>query len=819
MQAVLMLPKNNEDAQKFCTMIAVKNTHSTLILFSVFLLHFYTSTLGQVHNSPLPVMAELPTDTNAIVAITYPELTKREGKTLQLPVPPAAHPRLYLMPKDIAELQQKMGSPQMQKCKVRLLSAAAFSTDGLLQLTGAKHNNNIEVRNAIEAKALLYVLNQNKASGDEALSAVLNYFATLKIDPALPDVSREIGRAIVTGSIVYDWCYPLLSAAQKSILIGRMETLAIQMEIAWPQIKSGSITSHTVEAQMARDMLSLSIATYNENPIIYKRVAGRIFSEFLPARQFFYPAGYHHQGTAYGAYRFYWDVWTTLIFDRMGYPNIYGKDQQKVPGYFMYNRRPDGQMMRDGDDYNEQFTPFGKWWELGKGALLYAGSYFKNPIVISEGLKERAWGDASDYLFDFLFADVGGYNAAATKSTLPLSQYFPKPLGAMVARTGWEHGIASNDVIATMKIQAYNFSNHQHLDAGSFQLYYKGPLAVQSGIYQGTNGGYGSEHFKNYSQRSIAHNTMLVHDPKEKFIWHNQPIINDGGQPYPNDAHEPVNMNELLTQGYETGEVLAHSFGPDTLKPEYTYLKGELAKAYGKKVNSFQRSFVFLNLGKASVPAVLIVNDRVVAADKNFKKTWLLHCVEEPHINGGTTTVSRTEKGYSGRLLNTTLLPQLGNVYIKKTGGAGKEFFIADRNFPQSIVAPANAGDSAVWRIEVSPKIPNQTDHFLNVMQVMDYNDSLQNLPIEKLETDLFTGVIIGDRVVLFSKTGKRIAKPFKIKITKKKAFKVLIADVQNGQWQLVSVHQKKPATRQVKSDGHSLYFNAGQGSYLLKPL
>jgi heparin/heparan-sulfate lyase len=124
-----------------------------------------------------------------------------------------------------------------------------------------------------------------------------------------------------------------------------METLATKMEIEWPNIKGSSITSHTVEAQLSRDMLSLDIATYDENPEIYKRVVGRIFAEFIPARQFYYPSGYHHQGSAYGAYRFNWEIVTTYIFDRMGYPNLYGKNQAKIPYYFIYNRRPDGQLV------------------------------------------------------------------------------------------------------------------------------------------------------------------------------------------------------------------------------------------------------------------------------------------------------------------------------------------------------------------------------------------------------------------------------------------------------------------------------------------
>jgi hypothetical protein len=89
-------------------------------------------------------------------------------------------------------------------------------------------------------------------------------------------------------------------------------------------------------------------------------------------------------------------------------------------------------------------------------------------------------------LFDFLFIDP--FVPDQKDLSLPLTRYFQSPLGNMVARTGWGAEISSNTVVAEMKVGVYNFANHQHLDAGNFQIYYKGPLAVNSGIYQGKTG-------------------------------------------------------------------------------------------------------------------------------------------------------------------------------------------------------------------------------------------------------------------------------------------------------------------------------------------
>lgn len=757
----------------------------------------------------------LSPDTSQIAEIVYPKLTKREGLGIQLPVPPDDHPRLYLTAKDIPLLKDKLNDPVFKNFKEHLAESAAYQTNGNLSSVKEHYNDDLKIRDAIEAKALMYVLDLDQQKGRDAVNAVLNYFRTLKADKTGQDYTRVMGREIVTGSIVYDWCYPLLSAQQKQFLIRHMEALATQMEIGWPQIKGSSITGHTVEAQLSRDMLSLAIATYNEKPQIYERVAGRIFAEFVPARRFYEPAGYHHQGSAYGAYRFNWDMFATYIFDKMGYPDLYPKAQSQIPYYFIYSRRPDGQLLRNGDDYTEQGTPFGKWWPLGQSAFFLAGSYYKDPIVINEGLKERPLAQGNDAIFDFLFFDTKAIGHQ-TKNALSLTRYFQEPFGAMIARTGWEDGIASPDVVAMMKVQSYNFSNHQHLDAGSFQLYYKGPLTVQSGIYQGTTGGYGDEHFKNYSQRSIAHNTMLVYDPDEHFSLHGKAIINDGGQQYPNGGIEAENLDSLLAKGYHTGTVLAHAFGPDPVKPDFTYLKGDLTKAYSGKVSDFKRSFVFINFKDPVIPAALIVFDHLVTSKKGFKKYWLMHCVEEPKVDSIYTTVSRTQKGYAGKMINTTLLPEKSNLVINKVGGAGRAYEVFGKNFPQAMVSPAIASaDSAVWRIEVSPRKPAEANLFLNVMEVMnnDVKPTKALLP-ERIETGLLTGAKILDRIVLFSKSGLLVNQPFELSVSGNAM--VLITDLEKGDWNVGCTDHPQNTVGIVMNDQQLIYFKAGSGKYLI---
>lgn len=755
-------------------------------------------------------------DASRLVEIVYPPLTEREGKDLQLPVPPDEHPRLFFRKADVPRIRAKSDHPLMKNCWETLRQQAKYQTDGTLVRENSIHNVDMQVIQAIEARAFLYAFEGDRTCGNEAIDFLFNLHNSLIINPEKPDVCRDIGRVILTTALVYDWCHDLIKEDEKASLIAVMESLATEMEVKWPRLVQGSVCGHGVEAQLARDLLSCGIAVYDEKPDIYTRAAGRIMAEFIPALNFWYPGGHHHQGSAYGPIRYQWEIYITLLFDRMGYPQIVDPLQGKVPYYWLYTRRSDGQLLRDGDDFNEQYMPFGEYWDFP--VIAYVASYYKDNVLMGEAMKQDAIG--KNCLFDILLVDPALLTVdpallpGKDKSALPLTRYFPSPYGGMVARTGWEDGMEASSVVAEMKVAEYYFANHQHLDAGCFQLYYKGPLAVQSGIYQGTEGGYGGSHFTHYYQRSIAHNCLLVYDPDEKFIWHNREVSNDGGQRFPANASEPATITKVLTGDYRRAEVLAHDFGPDIQKPEYSYLKGDLANTYTGKVTHHNRSFVFLNLDNAEIPAALIVYDYITSAQKDFKKTWLMHCVQEPVFDGNSFEIRCDKKGYNGRLVNMTLLPLAENLQMVKVGGLESQFVVGGINYPQQLIAEKNSGDGAAWRMELSPRQAAETDCFLNVMQVMDAKGAVVPLKVEKIETDHHTGMKMGDRIVLFSKKGTVENQSVRLKIEGKGNYKVLITDLEKGEWEVVS---PSGFIHTITNEESLVYFPATAGEFIIR--
>ncbi|NCO40305.1 MAG: hypothetical protein COZ06_12990 [Armatimonadetes bacterium CG_4_10_14_3_um_filter_66_18] len=466
--------------------------------------------------------------------------------------------------------------------------------------------------------------------------------------------------------------------------------------------------------------------------------------------------------------------------DRLGAGNVYNAEQQGVPYFYAYTTRPDGQRLRGGDTFAHS-APRGRPWGVGIGPLL-TGSYYGDGYALGEHLRQGGIGD-NEALFEFLWRDAKLEDKP--REELPLSRYFGGPFGWMVARTGWD----DQSVLAEMKVNVYNFANHQHLDAGAFQLYHKGALALDSGLYKGSSGAYGSPHCRNYYWRTIAHNSLLIHDPAEQF----NPAAgygNDGGQRLPNGRGEPRNL-EVLTDpknGYQTAEVLAHGFGPDAQAPDYTLLTGDLTRAYSDKVKQVVRSFVFLNLKNADVPGTLIVFDRVIASDPLFGKFWLLHTLEEPHVNGATAVVDRTEHGARGRLHLTALLPEPANCALGKVGGPGKEFWVFDQDVTNEVPADQVAKSSqeaGAWRIELSPKAPAAEDLFLTVMQTMDREPGTP-LSVSRADAGTSVGCLLtgsaGNWLVLFPRDGGRGDGPVTFQ-TAGAATRVLVTGLAAGDW------------------------------------
>lgn len=741
----------------------------------------------------LTVCAALVVASAALAAESQIQWTDVDGT--RLPVPPAEHPRLYLRAEDVAKLPARLKHPVLQPAVERLQAQA---------------RNSPQLR--VEWDALQYLVTHDVKQGRAVIEAALPLLQKCEL-PERSDACRETGRMMVTGAIVYDWCHGLLTATEKQAFVKELVRLAKTQECGYPPTRQGSVTGHSSEAMIMRDMLSAGIAIYDEFPEMYRLAAGRFFREHLPARNWLYNGHAYHQGDSYGAHRFGWDTYPLWIFDRLGAGNVYNPEQRFVPYWWAYTTRPDGQRLRGGDTFAHS-TPRGRPWSEYVGTLFIA-SYYGDGFLMDE-FQRQGSASGNETLFEVLWRNVELQPKPI--STLPLSRYFGSPFGWMVARTGW----GGDAVIAEMKLNEYNFANHQHLDAGAFQVYFKGTLASDSGLYYGSSGLYGSPHNMNYYWRTIAHNSLLVYDPNEDFG--KRGYGNDGGQRLPNGRNEPRNLDALLApqNGYRTGKILAHGFGPDPQTPDYTLLQGDLTAAYSKKVQQVTRSFVFLNLRNAQVPAALVVFDRVVSARPDFRKYWLLHTLEEPRVEAASATVDSTQHGTRGRLNLDVLLPPTPNAALSKVGGPGKDYWVFGTNYandPQPTSVAKGSIETSAWRLELSPKSASAEDHFLAVMQMTDRTKPAR-WPVRRVDASKRTGCVIEGPdaawMILLKQDNERSADPVEFTVSGSKRTRVLITDLDPGRWQARRTGSPETRLLDAGEDSGAAWLEAGTGTWTL---
>src|SRR5262249_42668476 len=227
------------------------------------------------------------------------------------------------------------------------------------------------------------------------------------------------------------------------------------------------------------------------------------------------------------------------------------------------------------------------------------------------------------------------------------------------------------------------FAKHDHLDTNQFVVYHKGHLAIDAGAdYTETE----SPHYLNQYRRTVAHNSMLVYQPGEKFFWGENlwPAANDGGQRM--DSSRFWNSVRSLEDWRRTrdlwdrGRVVAY----DPVPGRYVYARGDGTRAYQpSKVSRFLRDLLWLPSSD-----VLFVLDRVGSRDASYKKAWLLHGVSQPAVveapggaakaigQGGTVhrdaPLASLEDG-GGRLRVHALLPAERDLVVR--GGPGFEFW------------------------------------------------------------------------------------------------------------------------------------------------
>ena len=345
--------------------------------------------------------------------------------------------------------------------------------------------------------------------------------------------------------------------------------------------------------------------------------------------------------------------------------------------------------------------------------------------------------------------------SSAPLDRLPLGRIWSRrELGYVVSRSDW-----SDDGTVIAYRAGKWFTGHQHMDQGHIDVWRRGPLAVDAGVYAG----WGSDHRESYYMRAVAHNTILVHRDGETFEGHRgAPEVNDDGQRIQTYnrrgcaqcMQSVAEWRENVGQGlhFEAGTIEAYESAE--APAGYTFVASDITSAYNStrystpgvepKIELAQRDLLFLR------PSPLIVVDRVRTTAGSGRPRFVLHLPVRPEaaglsvvegsrddgiLVGAARTVTVTNEG-GGEMRVSTLHPEASQITL--IGGPNHRYWVDGANrVAGSSGKEGPPAEPGLWRMEVAPGLRESGGWLLvNVLDVTDAGVPASQVELMWLDVD-----------------------------------------------------------------------------------
>ena len=724
------------------------------------------------------------------------------------------HPRVLFNTTTLASVRAAMKKPENADKLRSLISTANDYSSGVPHGNTQGYDGEDyleEILQTIRAKAFLYQMTGVKLYGYDAIRMMKEFITTFKIADT-SDPCRRYGEVMFTTAQVYDWCNPLLSAAdKKQFIIGVEKKCGPGMEVGFPPSGQNAVSGHGCERQILRDYLSFAIAIYDDEPTWYKYIAGRFYQEFVPVRNEYYKSGYTPQGISnYIPIRFGSDLWSAWLIETATGKFPYASKanmQQVMHSVYAHTTK---QVSDNGKTVI--FSEGDHQGRSGKEAM----KQLALPSMISAYLFNDAtamgWAEFAEYAYFpatyymILKSKGTGGTASQRYEGLDLITYNGGFVGQMIAHSNWQSDSAS----VYMKIGNRMTANHDHADSGSFQIFYKSLLAGDSGYYDK----YESDHHLYYHQATIAHNSIVLKSGST--------IV---GQKQPSEAGSYSTwQGTTYTMGTTTGYAYGYTDTAQT-KPKYAYIAGDIADAYYKtKINNLfgwitrsvgssselsrcdRRMLAVYDTGNAKAPMYFFVYDNITSKS-DYQKVFLLHTVKEPSISGSKVTVTND----SGRLV---LQNVAGNCSITKVGGAKPaNWTVGSKTY--ALTGSRSGGDDGYWgRAEITTP-SGKSNVMLNAMYVCDAGND-PSLSAKTITSTKATGAVLGNVVAVFADSASPETSSFSFTASGSGTLSYYVSGVKAGTWKITVGSTTKTAT--ATSDGGLLVFTAPAGTVTLTP-
>jgi hypothetical protein len=452
-------------------------------------------------------------------------------------------------------------------------------------------------------------------------------------------------------SLAYDWAYPNWTSAERTAMADWLRD-EINHWVDDDQITRASPSpfrndlARGVAGLVGAGLVLFDEPGYREAADKALRYALSFYDEVLAAHQYAGADGGMAEGTFYGSFTAWSQVMVAeMLYTGAGIRDIYRRTpffenrlryviHAAWPGYitnqFRFNTHQLAPIFGDA-----RRGPTGSTLQHRATVLLLGkrlpGEAARHAYAIvnrdeTSRTYTREW-----RLYDLLFWSPG-----VSRERPGELAYRERTLGQVFARSSW------NDDATWISFNAGpHLDTHQHYDAGNLTIYRNGAdLLVDSGSLDA----FGTKHWYNYYVRTVGHNTILIHDPEERWeaIWGGVPddlAVNDGGQRTAAPLTPAPTLRQYLGNrvAYDHGSIDRYAAGDWGI-----YLKSNLTNAYQNpryqsnkpnrtrnrvKAQHVGREVLYLRRGEGRRDAV-VVFDRIVAADPSFKKAVLWHARE-----------------------------------------------------------------------------------------------------------------------------------------------------------------------------------------------
>jgi hypothetical protein len=615
-----------------------------------------------------------------------------------------------------------------------------------------------------ESYAAAYVIT---GDASQCATAVSMLQANIQLPPAAGGdahaYTSDNGGQMFSLAVTRDWCDPVLTSAQSSWLETTMATIT-DWYVMYGSSGIDVFFDDTPNVWSAVALAGITLTGTSEDTKAngYVTEADNQWKNVIfPAMA--YEGDYWHEGMTYVQVSLGDMAWYALGWSTATNENIFDLGQSNYSNLFngyidflSYTIRPDYIYAYFGDtsDNKQSIQLFSRYlvdlFTIGTGSALGQGLSLEieqNTPAFYDYPGSTRWKLA-------LLFDSTKNGTAVARSTLPTGKWLSQKAQDVASlRSGW----GPDDVFVYMTCGDY-FSNHQHIESGSFHIARDGILTGPTGYYDD----YGTQHWYNYySQHSVHSNSIEVNQPGELFpneetpTCGTSPEVNDSGQrPVQRDDKCDSFANPNLTTYLmhktgvpynETGDMTAFQTSSC-----FDYVGCNVTAAYSSpgyvmngntaKVSEVSRQLVFLH------PEIVVVFDRVESTDPSYQKSFLLHDStpgQSPTVSGLQFSVTNAK---GAQLFGQTLLPTTATI------NTVSNFTVAGMAYPPS--PPGN--ESGGTRLEVQAPTGNTRDYFLHVFDAALPGGNRPNAMVTETSTTATVSIDDGTNVYVvdFEKNG-----------------------------------------------------------------